>query len=188
MDNALRKDEMHTVSEIEKMPENVRAELIDGDIYMMSTPSANHQMIQMEISAAIRNYIRSKEGNCRIYPAPFAVYLYNDDYNYFEPDITIICDPSKIDNKGCHGAPDWVIEIVSPSSRRFDYMVKLFKYEKAGVREYWIVDPDAGRVTVYDFENEDTFTYTFDDKIKVSIYGGELEVDFGDIKKQLIEQ
>ncbi|MBP5331292.1 MAG: Uma2 family endonuclease [Lachnospiraceae bacterium] len=186
MDNALRRDDIHTVAEIEKLPEDVRAELIDGDIHMMSTPSANHQAIQVEISAVVRNYIRQKDGNCRIFPAPFAVYLYNDDYNYFEPDITVICDPSKIDNKGCHGAPDWVIEIVSPSSRRFDYMVKLFKYEKAGVREYWIVDPDTAKVTVYDFENEDTNTYSFDDTVKASIYGGELEVDFSDIKRQLI--
>ena len=101
-----------------------------------------------------------------------------DDRNYVEPDISVICDRSKLTDKGCFGAPDWIIEVVSPSSRRMDYYIKLFKYRTAGVREYWIVDPDKKRITVYDIEHEDVQDYTFDDLVKVNIYP-DLSIDFG---------
>ena len=71
-----------------------------------------------------------------------------------EPDISVICDKNKLDEHGCNGAPDWVIEVISPSDPQRDYGVKLFKYRAAGVREYWIVNPMKNTVTVYDFENE----------------------------------
>ncbi len=85
-----------------------------------------------------------------------------------------------MNDKGCSGAPDWIIEIVSPGSRRMDYFTKLFKYRTAGVREYWIVDPDRNRITVYDFESEDTQDYTFSSAVKVSIYE-DLIIDFSDL-------
>ena len=89
----------------------------------------------------------------------------------------MICNPSKIDEKGCHGAPDWIIEIVSPSSERMDYVVKQFKYRTAGVREYWVIDKPLQKVTVFDFENDKMFEYDFTQKIPVTIYNGELEID-----------
>lgn len=104
--------------------------------------------------------------------APFAVYLNKDDYNYLEPDISVICDPSKLDEKGCHGAPDWIIEIVSPGSRSMDYYKKLFKYSSAGVREYWIVDSEKNRITVYNFEQDDMQEYFFGEDVPVGIYEG----------------
>jgi len=104
--------------------------------------------------------------------APFAVYLNKDDYNYLEPDISVICDPSKLDEKGCHGAPDWIIEIVSPGSRSMDYYKKLFKYSSAGVREYWIVDSEKNRITVYNFEQDDMQEYSFGEDVPVGIYEG----------------
>ena len=86
-------------------------------------------------------------------PAPFAVYIANDLYNYVEPDVSVICDRDKIDEKGCHGAPDWIIEITSPSDPQKDYGVKLFKYRTAGVREYWIVDPDSKSAQLFILED-----------------------------------
>ena len=84
----------------------------------------------------IADYIESQNGECEVFPAPFAVFLNENDTNYVEPDISIICDKNKISDKGCHGAPDWVIEIVSSGNRAMDYFTKLFKYQTAGVREY----------------------------------------------------
>ena len=95
-----------------------------------------------------------------------------------EPDIAVICDPDKLDDKGCKGAPDWIIEIVSPGSRQMDYYTKLFKYRTAGVREYWIVDPTKNFILVYDFENNESEQYTLQDSVKVGIYD-DLAIDFG---------
>ena len=116
-------------------------------------------------------------GTCEVNLAPFAVFLDENDKTYVEPDISVVCDENKLDDKGCNGAPDWIIEIVSPGSRRMDYGIKLFKYRSAGVREYWIVDPEKQRIIVYDLEHDDVEEYTFEDKIKVRIYD-ELWIDF----------
>ncbi|HIQ96807.1 MAG TPA: Uma2 family endonuclease, partial [Candidatus Limivivens merdigallinarum] len=91
-------------------------------------------------------------------------------------DISVICDKSKLDDRGCNGAPDWIIEIVSPSSKRMDYFIKLFKYQTAGVKEYWIVDLDRKLVIVYEFEKDDGNTYVFTDEIPVGIYDGDLKI------------
>lgn len=117
------------------------------------------------------NDIRSG-GECYVFPAPFAVFLSENDKNYVEPDISVICDKNKITEKGCNGAPDWVIEIVSPGSKSMDYFTKLFQYRTAGVREYWIVDPMKQRVTVYFFKKESVEEYSFGDDIPVGIYEG----------------
>lgn len=95
-----------------------------------------------------------------------------NDKNYVEPDISVICDPNKLNEKGCVGAPDWIIEIVSPGSRRMDYNNKLFKYRTAGVREYWIVDPQKEWIMVYSFFNDDMNEYSFTDDIPSGIYPG----------------
>ena len=154
-----------------ELGENVRAELIDGRMYMMAPPNTRHQSLVSEFTVTIGSYIRSKGGNCKVFPAPFAVFLNKDDQNYVEPDISVICDKSKLNDKGCSGAPDWIIEIISPSTSRIDYGVKLFKYRTAGVREYWIVNPVKKTVTVYDFENEEkTNQYDFDETIASCIY------------------
>ena len=147
----------------------------------MAPPSFVHQKISVKLSSKIDNYITEHKGNCQVLAAPFAVFLNKDDKNYVEPDISVICDPDKLNDKGCNGAPDWVIEIVSPSSRRMDCSTKLFKYRTAGVREYWIVDPAKDRITVWDFENDDTADYTFKDKVKAGIYS-DLYIDFTEIE------
>lgn len=168
----LPKSNTYTIDDIYALPEGQRAELIDGQIYDMAPPSPMHQELVMELSATLRDYIKKNGGSCKVYPAPFAVFLNEDDRNYVEPDISVICDSSKVDNRGYQGAPDFIIEIVSPSSQRMDYLTKLFKYRTAGVREYWIVNPLQRTVQVYSFEGtEDSTQYSFDDEITVTIYG-----------------
>lgn len=169
--DVLRK-EVYTIDDIYALPDGERAELIDGKIYYMSPPSWKHQRISSYLHNEIYNYIMDNNVDCEVLAAPFAVFLNKDDINYVEPDISVICDTSKLDDKGCHGAPDWVIEIVSPSSKPRDYMTKLFKYRTAGVREYWIVDSDKQMVTVYGFEKETVEQYNFDEDVPVGIYEG----------------
>ena len=165
------KEKFYTIEDIYAPPDGQRAELIDGRMYMMAPPNTRHQSLVSEFTVTIGSYIRSKGGNCKVFPAPFAVFLNKDDQNYVEPDISVICDKSKLNDKGCSGAPDWIIEIISPSTSRIDYGVKLFKYRTAGVREYWIVNPVKKTVTVYDFENEEkTNQYDFDETIASCIY------------------
>lgn len=168
---ALAKESAYNINDIYALPEGERAELIDGQLYMMAPPNTRHQKLVMEISATIRDYIRSKNGACTVLPAPFAVFLNADDKNYVEPDISVICDQSKLDDKGCNGAPDWIIEIASPATQKLDYGVKLFKYRSAGVREYWIVNPMTETVMIYNFETEEgTAQYSFNDDITSCIY------------------
>lgn len=169
---ALRKEKVYTIADIHALPEGERAELIDGQIYYMSTPSPTHQRILGRLHQIIANYIEGHGGDCEVLPAPFAVFLNEDDVNYLEPDISVICDASKLDEEGCHGAPDWVIEIVSPNSKPRDYIKKMLKYGTAGVREYWIVDPEKQTVTVYRFEKEMMEEYSFGEEIPVGIYEG----------------
>lgn len=161
----------YTIKDIFSLPEGQRAELIDGQIYYMSPPSRIHQKLINRLSQIITNYIDSKSGSCEVYPAPFAVFLNQDNHNYVEPDISVICDLEKLDDYGCTGAPDWIIEIISPSTERMDYGIKLFKYRSAGVREYWIVNSAKQTVNVYDFEhNEHTGQFSFTDSVSSCIY------------------
>ena len=163
--------EKYTVEDIYAMPDGQRAELIDGDMYMMSPPGLTHQRIVFQLGKKIGNHIDSQHGECEVFPAPFAVFLNADNHTYVEPDLSIICDKSKLDDRGCNGAPDWVIEIVSPSSQRMDQLVKLIKYRDAGVREYWIVNPEKETVLTYFFEGEeDASQFSFTDDIPVRIY------------------
>ena len=149
----------------------------------MAPPSRIHQKITGEIYAEIRNYIKRNDGKCEVYLAPFAVFLNEDDRTYVEPDISVICDPDKLNEKGCNGAPDWIIEVVSPSSQRMDYMTKLFKYRTAGVKEYWIVNPATETVQTYCFgETEDSGQYSFKEEIPVSIYLG-LKINITELLK-----
>ncbi len=168
---ALAQEKIYTTEDIYALPDGQRAELIDGQIYDMVPPNTMHQRISYSIARKISDYIDNNNGNCEVFPAPFAVFLNEDDRNYVEPDISVICDKNKINDKGCAGAPDWIIEIVSPSTQRMDYGIKLFKYRTAGVREYWIVNPVTRTVNVYDFEHEEkTWQYSFEDDIPVCIY------------------
>lgn len=169
----LPRENNYTTKDIYELPDGQRAELIDGVIYDMAPPSRLHQRISTRLASIIDRYISDNNGTCEVYSAPFAVFLNQDDKTYVEPDISVICDSDKLDDRGCIGAPDWIIEIVSPSSQRMDYMTKLFKYRTAGVREYWIINPMTETVQTYLFEGiEDSVQYTFNDEIPVGIYPG----------------
>ena len=179
---SLAQIKLYTEEDYYTLPENVRAELIDGYlIYNQAAPSRIHQTILSELHAIIYHYIKSKKGSCKVYPAPFAVKLKEDKKTIVEPDISVICDRNKLTDKGCTGAPDWIIEIVSPSTSSHDYVRKLNLYMDAGVREYWIVDPSKNNIFVYYLEQKNfkADAYTFHDKIKVNIYD-ELYIDFAE--------
>ena len=177
----LPREQVYTTDDIYALPDGERAELIDGQIYMMGTPSRIHQKLVGQLSRIIGNYIESNHGSCEIYPAPFAVFIKKDDKNYVEPDISVICDKNKLSDRGCEGAPDFIIEIVSPSSRRMDYYKKCTLYAESGVREYWIVDPQRKSVSVNYFEeNLLNVPYTFESVVKVNIYE-DLFINFAEI-------
>ena len=168
----LPQERTYTIDDIYALPDGERAELIDGQIYYMAPPARKHQRIVLQLSRVISDYIDKNNGPCEVDIAPFAVFLNGNDKTYVEPDISVICDPNKLNEKGCVGAPDWIIEIVSPGSRRMDYNNKLFKYRTAGVREYWIVDPQKEWIMVYSFFNDDMNEYSFTDDIPSGIYPG----------------
>ena len=171
----------YTIEDIYALPEGQRAELIDGQMYMMAPPMRLHQKLITEFVSAIHQYIKNHKGDCEVYPAPFAVFLNEDNRNYVEPDISVVCDKSKLTENGCNGAPDWIIEITSPSNPQNDYGLKLFKYRTAGVREYWIVNPQKKTVTVYDFETEKKSNqYNFEDDVPVCIYE-DLSINISDL-------
>lgn len=178
---ALSQEKVYTIDDIYALPEGERAELIDGKIYNMSPPKRIHQHISGKLYQTIANYIDSKQGECEVYVAPFAVFLNRDDKTYVEPDISVICDKDKLNDDGCNGAPDWIMEIISPSTERMDYGIKLFKYRSAKVREYWIINPSKQTVMVYDFEHElGTKQYSFSDTISVCIYQ-DLKITIADL-------
>ena len=145
---ALAQAKLKRLDDIYALPDGQRAELIDGQMYMMAPPNTAHQKISWKLHQTIANYIDSMGGNCDVFAAPFAVFLNKDDFNYVEPDLSVICDRNKINDKGCSGAPDWIIEIVSPSTQPMDY-----------------------GINVYDLEHDEkTRQYSFNDNIPVCIY------------------
>ena len=173
--------EIVDLEQYEALPEEKRVEVFDGIIYDMSSPSQIHQTISMELSNIIYNYIKSKKGVCQVFTAPFDVKLSDKPLTIVQPDIMIICDKDKLDGKRCNGAPDFIIEIVSPSDPADDYIRKLYYYKNYGVREYWIVDPRRKIVTVNYFENNIvSVQYSFDSNIKVNIYE-DLYINFSEI-------
>lgn len=144
----------YTFADVLSWDEDERIEIIDGEAFMMATPSRIHQEISGELFRQLANFLEGKQ--CRVYPAPFGVRLFARDGDgpedvdtLVEPDISVVCDRSKLDQHGCKGAPEMVIEILSPSTLRHDRLVKLNLYDQAGVLEYWIVDPQNRAVQVF---------------------------------------
>ncbi len=174
-----------TLEQYEALPEEKRTEVFDGIAYDMASPSQVHQAISMQLSTVINNYILCKKGSCSIFSAPFDVKLSDKPLTIVQPDIMVICDKSKLDGKRCNGAPDFIIEIVSPGNPTDDYIRKLYYYKNYGVREYWIVDPRRKTINVNYFEgNIVSVQYPFDSIIKVNIYE-DLFINFSDIAELL---
>lgn len=174
--------EQHTSADYWSLPDGQRAELIEGQLYDMAPPSRIHQRISAEIARILGNYIADHNGTCQVYPAPFAVNLDADDRNWVEPDISVICDRNKLTDRGCAGAPDLIVEIVSPSSRKLDYIIKANLYLSAGIREYWIVDPARKTSMVYCFASGDSTPtmYPFEDELPCFIFEG-LQIRISDL-------
>jgi Uma2 family endonuclease len=154
MADALRKEELYTYADILEMDEHIRAEIIDGELFIAAPPATGHQIISRELLGQLWQFLKGKP--CQVFSAPFGVRLFpredlRDD-TFLEPDIVVVCDPAKITKAGCEGAPDLVVEILSPSNTRHEMLLKFKKYLAAGVREYWIVDGDEKTVEIHIFE------------------------------------
>ena len=177
--------EIITLEQYEAFPAEKRAEVFDGIVYDMASPSQIHQALSMELSNILYNYMKSKKKSCQVFSAPFDVKLSDQPLTIVQPDIMVICNKDKLDGKRCNGAPDFIIEIVSPGNPSDDYIRKLYYYKNAGVREYWIVDPRRKTVTINYFEgNIVSVQYPFDSIIKVNIYD-DLYINFSDIANLL---
>ena len=160
------------------LPEDCRAELIDGVIYDMGAPGFTHQWVAGEIYHQIRVFLEKKQGKCIPMIAPVDVGLDCDERTMVQPDVLILCRPDRIKKWGVLGAPDFVAEILSPSTRKKDLCIKMTKYLEAGVREYWAIDPDRGKVIIYTLENEGIpVVHGIRGRIPAAIYDGELEID-----------
>ena len=159
-----------------ELAEGERYELIYGEAYAMSAPNTRHQEILMALSSQFYVYLQGKP--CKVYPAPFDVRLFyeedDSDDTVVQPDISVICDEKKRGHEGCRGAPDLIIEILSPSNTAIEMERKLKLYRQAGVREYWVVDPEHNGLTVYHFKEKTitTDTYGANDTVPVASFPG----------------
>ena len=177
-----RQDRNYTVEDYEKLPDDKRYELIDGKLYDLAAPSTVHQTILLEMAMQLRNCAMNHAADCLVMIAPYDVQLDRDNQTIVQPDIMVLCDREKLTDSRCFGAPDLIVEILSFSSRSIDCVLKLNKYRNAGVREYWIVDPEHKKVIVYDFEHGDKYSfYEFTDLIPVGISEGRCHIDFSRI-------
>ena len=176
----------YTFADVLSWDEDERIEIVSGKVFMMATPSRIHQKITGELFRQLANFLEGKQ--CEVYAAPFGVRLFEQDGDsaenvdtVVEPDITVVCDPGKLDAQGCKGAPSMIIEILSPSTQRHDRLTKLNLYQRAGVGEYWIVNPEDRTVQVMLLENgiyRVTDVRTARDVIKVnSLEGCYLELE-----------
>jgi len=178
-----KEDQLFTYSDYMTWPDDERWELIDGEAYQMAPASTNHQRVLRRLLNKFENYLEGK--SCEVFDN-LGVRLPGEDEpdKYIKdvliPDIAVVCDPEKLDDAGCKGAPDLIIEILSPSTAAMDMKVKRFKYEIAGVKEYWIVDIPHKTVQIYKPGDNNKYgppeVYTDEDKIKVGILE-DLEID-----------
>ncbi len=183
----LKRQGDYTIEDYYAWPEEERVELIDGEIIKMDAPSVIHQSILSDLTVAFSNYVHKNGGECRVFPAPLDVQLDRDDRTMVQPDVVIICGRDRLRRKVIYGAPDLVVEILSASTAKKDTIKKLRKYAEAGVREYWIVDPDHKRIAVYDKLPEILLpkSYTFADLVPVGIWDGNCWVDFREIYEEI---
>ena len=171
-----------TLADYLALPDDIRVEMIDGVFYDMASPSSIHQQMSIHLSSLLFNHIMANNGSCVPFSAPMDVQLDCDDKTIVEPDVFVVCDRNKIKKQRIVGAPDFIIEILSPNYWFHDTIRKLKKYKKAGVREYWIVAPDAQKIIVYFFEKSpDPEEYSFADEIPVNIWNGKLKINFKEI-------
>ena len=180
-----KKQGEYTLEDYYNLPDDQRAELIDGVLYNMSSPTTYHQLV---IAQIVYQFMKCVEGHeeCEVFFSPLDVQLDMDNKTMVQPDIIVLCDRSKMTERCVYGAPDFVLEVLSPSTEKKDKIIKLHKYLNAGCREYWIVDPDEETVTVYDFERDlISIRHTFEETIPVGISEGRCKIDFKPVKEKL---
>lgn len=170
---------IYTVEDYYSFPEDIRVELIDGKIYYMAGPSTEHQTAVVRMIIQTGSFIDKNGGGCQPFTAPVDVQLDCDDKTMLQPDFMIICDREKVLKDRIYGPPDFVAEVLSPSSRFVDGNVKLRKYLAAGVSEYWIVDLARRRVISY-YKEDDylPFIYSMEEPVPVKFYQEELKINF----------
>ena len=169
----------YTIEDYRALPDEQRVELIDGYFYDMSAPTFLHQRIAGEIHRQIANYIMDHDGSCQPVMSPVDVQLDCDEKTMVQPDVAILCKEERIKKWGVYGSPDFILEVLSPSTRKKDCMKKLQKYERAGVREYWILDPYQKNLLVYFFESElCPVICGLDQSVPINIYEDKLEIQF----------
>ena len=181
VNESLRKEEQssvekrYTYADLASWDTEDRYELIDGAAYVICAPSQAHQRISGNLHGLLWNFLRGKP--CKVFHAPFAVCLNgagDKDDTVVQPDLIIVCDKPKLDGRRCNGAPDMAVEILSPSGKSRDMLLKFNKYMQTGVREYWIIDPDAQtlRVCLLKDGNYETKDYSNTDTIPVHVLEG----------------
>ena len=182
-----KKDGEYTLDDYYALPDERRVELIDGVFSDMSAPAVIHQKILGELFMLFRECTDAHEGECEVYLSPCDVRLDMDNKTMVQPDLLVICGPYDLGAKRFEGAPDLVLEILSPSTRSKDMLLKLYKYQNAGVKEYWIVDPERETVMVYDFRDDNFYPekYDFDSVIPIHISGGQCSIDFSRVNRAL---
>ena len=181
-----KKQGQYTVEDYYKIPEERRVELIDGWIYDMAAPTSIHQIIAGYLHSQLLNYVIGKKGTCMPMISPLDVQLNCDNKTMVQPDVVVVCDRDKIIKRCVYGAPDLVVEIISPWSKRRDMTLKAVKYAETGVKEYWLIDPDKQKIIVYDYMKDDYSIYGFESKIPVSIWDGDCVVDFQKIYEYIL--
>ncbi len=175
-----------TVEDYLTLPDDLRVELIDGYFFEMGAPYTPHQIIALGIINQLKNYISSNKGKCIPFMAPCDVQLDKDDKTMVQPDVLIICDRSKITKERIIGAPEFIVEVLSESTKKKDMTIKLNTYTNAGVMEYWVIDPDKLKIIVYKLEGDfDATIYGFNDEVPVEMYDGKCKVDFKPILEDI---
>lgn len=182
----------YTIADMMDLPDGVRMELIDGVLYDTASPTTFHQAIIMDVFMQIAPVLHSADGDCAVFVAPLDVqFEADDDKTLVQPDLLIACGKDKYINETGRilGAPDMVMEVLSPSSISKDRFIKLNKYWQKGVREYWVVDPDRQIIHVYCFGDINGFSeYTFEDRVPLRIFEGKLSVNFASVKRHLTDR
>ena len=185
-----KKQGEYTLKDFYEWPEDERIELIDGYIFVMNSPSLHHQDIAGEVYYQLRNQLDRREGPCKPLISPLDVQLDCDEYTMVEPDVIILCDPEKKRRWGIYGAPEFLLEVLSPSTRKKDIILKTEKYRRAGVKEYWMIDPDRKSLIVYDFRDEENLlprVLPLEGEAGLALYEGEVRIDLDAVRALLVE-
>lgn len=178
----------YTIEDYYALPDEERVELIDGVIYDMGAPTSIHQIIAGKIYTKLDNYVMNKRAKCIPIISPIDVQLDCDNKTMVQPDVIVVCDREKFHKRVVYGAPDFIVEVLSPSTSKKDTSLKLSKYLNAGVKEYWIVDPKKDCVIAYRMNEEeyyDVSLYSFADEIPVHIFQEECKINFKEIKEYI---